>query len=553
MHQVTVSSIIIAILAFIVINFYVFSSIVNLDSFFYIFLILSILTDGLFVLIHLPRKGAKHNEVSFDPNKVTVVIASYNGQDIIAETVKQALVHVPGDQIIVMSDASTDKTAEVAEAAGARVIVNRVNLHKAGTISAAMKHVSTPYVLILDDDTLIGKTFIPTSLMDEGYTAVAFNVMPLAEKTIINELQQFEYRNSMEIGKGLRAKVGAIGNISGAIGLYRTSDLIRQATMHSGQFAGEDEQRTLLAHMHGTGKGITYTDSLVMTKAPDTYRTLFNQRAFSWSLSVPELFTLYWRVLLSTRYHYLLKAEKAYQMYIYLTDPLRILFFWTLILKPNHLLVTYGFYFILNIIIWLKMGRKDTLRSIILSPIYTLGLMIARFIGHFYWLRVKLIYLLNRNHSTVTGRPLLAEYGFVFSVLAISWIYSVNHFTSDLNLLNKINSQRLENSTTSFKYDKLNSFESSRTIAPAPLEADYVIVAIEKGDTQRALAHKAVEQYLMTEPELRLTDDQRSVVNATLATKIAPQDLAHPFSSVRVKKLDIAQSIQTALAQGEPR
>lgn len=112
---------------------------------------------------------------------LTIVIPTYNGGDVLKETIKQAHKHVRLDQIIVVSDASTDNTAEIARRAGVRVIVNKRNLQKARSINAAMPHVRTPYVLLLDDDTLIGETFIPTSLLDEGYTAVAFNVMPLKE------------------------------------------------------------------------------------------------------------------------------------------------------------------------------------------------------------------------------------------------------------------------------------------------------------------------------------------------------------------------------------
>src|SRR6202007_1364109 len=110
--------------------------------------------------------------------------------------------------------------------------------------------------------------------------AVAFNVLPIRSETLINELQQFEYRQSMQLGKNVRAADGSIGNISGAIGLFKTADLIKQVTRHSGQFAGEDEQRTLLVHLFSEGKGITYTDTTVNTEAPATWLSLYRQRAY---------------------------------------------------------------------------------------------------------------------------------------------------------------------------------------------------------------------------------------------------------------------------------
>jgi cellulose synthase/poly-beta-1,6-N-acetylglucosamine synthase-like glycosyltransferase len=520
-----------------------------LNSFFYVFLLLSLLTDGLFVFLHLPRRrrSGKSQKVSFDPSKLTIIIASYNGEDVITETVKQANIHVPLRQILVVSDASTDNTAEAARAAGARVIVNPQNLHKVGSINAAMVYVHTPYVLIVDDDTLIGDTIIPTSLLDEGFTAVAFNVMPVAVKSLVNELQRFEYRVSMQVGKHLRASTGAIGNVSGAIGLYRSADLRRQITMHSGQFSGEDEQRTLLAHLYGEGKGITYTDSLVLTEAPATYKELFTQRAYSWAMSTPELFFLYWRVLLSHKFHYLLKAEKAYLIYIYLTDPLRILFCWTLFMQPKHLFVAYGFYFVLNLITWLRLGRKDTFRSVALSPLYSLGLTLCRFIGNFYWLKEKGTYLIRRKHRNAPQRYLLAEYCLIFLVIIGSWGMSVHHFRNEMNLFKTINTQKLTDNGSVFSYTTSPTSTSSSVLATSP-DASYVLVSVEAGDTSRAVAYKAIQALQAEQPTLQISSDLEWKVEELLGTQLPTIDSSSSGVNtvLQVQKDLIKQAIATA-------
>lgn len=540
--QMTLSAIILGVLLFIVVNFYIFSSIVTLNSFFYAFLLLSILTDGLFLLLHLPRRSSsRKKENTFDPKKLTVVIACHNGEDVIAETIKNAAVHVPLNQIIVVSDASTDGTTEVARATGARVIVNKENLHKVGSINAAMKYVDTPYVLILDDDTLIGETFIPTSLLDEGYTAVAFNVMPVEENTLLNELQRFEYRGTMQMGKNLRSKTGAIGNISGAIGLYRTADLRKQITMHSGQFAGEDEQRTLLAHMYGQGKGITYTDSLVLTHAPDTYLSLFRQRAFSWCISTPELFTLYWRVILSHRFHYLLKTEKAYLLYIYLTEPLRLLFLWSLFIRPRHLLIAYVFYLTLNLLIWMRLGFKDTFRSVILSPVYTLGLTAGRFIGYFYWLKVKARYLIGKKHRDVSDRWLLMEYTVVLFVIVGSWTVSIQHFRNELNLFNKIRTDNLTSLEDAFEYEQTGGL--STLLTDTTDTTDSIRVPYEKGDNKRAIAHKAVDKLLLEESELSVDDTVRWEVDDYVAKRLTNLPLYQPNLTIPIKYTLVLEAI----------
>lgn len=537
------SGIIIGILLFIVFNFYVFASIVDLDSFFYAFLLLSILTDGLLVLVHVQRRAVKQRKYYYEASKLTVVIACYNGQDVIAQTIAAAHKHVPMDRIIVVSDASTDKTNEIVKQSGARLIVNQTNLHKVRSIDAGVAQVTTPYVLILDDDTLIDKTFIPTSMLDEGYTAVAFNVMPIPKKTILNELQRFEYRSTMTLSKQLRASVGAIGNVSGAIGLYRTKDLKQQFTLHSGQFAGEDEQRTLLAHMQGEGKGVAYIDSEVRTLAPATYKALFKQRAFSWSLSVPELLFLYARVIMSPRFHFTLKAEKAYQVYIYLTDPLRMLFLWTLIMRPSHLIYTYGFYMILNIIIWLRTGAKDRFLVVALTPVYTLCLTICRFIGYFYWLKVKIQYLAQGLHKPVHNRKLLAEYAMVFMVIAASWYVSVMNFRSDLHLFNKIRSERLNDNESQFAYVESPGLIPNGIARSA--DDSTIAIFMVQGDNARVVAHKAVDQFMLdTQQLVTLTDAQRWQVDKRVAQSIALADNSSRNVVVQVPKDVIREALQ---------
>ncbi len=539
------SSVILSVLLFIIINFYVFSSIVNLNSFFYSFVFLSLLTDGVYVFLHLPRKKMSYRHVSFDPTKLTILIACFNGEEIIEETITQALKHVPANQIIVVSDASTDNTPAIAKNMGVRVFQNKQNMHKAFSVHIGMRYVKTPYVLLLDDDTFIGNTFIPTSLLDERYSAVAFNVMPVKENTLINELQQFEYQQSMDLGKNVRAGTGAIGNISGAIGLYKTTDLIDQVTLHSGQFAGEDEQRTMLVHLKNSGKGITYTDETVLTKAPSTYKALYKQRTFNWSATVPELFTLYARVLLSPRHHYLLKAEKAYLLYVFITDPLRILFFWALFTRSSHLLVIYGFYLILDILIWLKLRRKQSLMSVLLYPIYSLGLTIFRFIGYFYWVKIKFQYLSKRLYKFAERRHLLLEYSLVFTVLILSWVISTSHFVSDINLLHKISSNHLEDMSTGFNYDNVSAYGTVPTpAAPAtPADANYFLIPVERGDTTRAVAYKAVVQYLEQSSNTQALQTGHEKAYMWLSSRIETFNSNQPGLNIKVDKTLIMQAL----------
>ncbi|MDB5164063.1 MAG: pgaC 2 [Candidatus Saccharibacteria bacterium] len=537
--QIIVSSIIVAILGFIVFNFYILSSVISFEKFFFVFLIISGLTDGLFVLIHLPRRSLKHSGFQFDPSKLTIVIACYNGEDVIQKTIDQAMQHVPAKQIIVVSDASTDKTSEIAKQAGVRVLVNQRNVNKAFSITRAVQHVMTPYTLILDDDTLIGDTFIPTSLLDEGYTAVAFDVMPTSESSIINRLQRYEYRKSMQLGKNLRAKVGAIGNVSGAIGLFHTEDLKRQTRLHSGQFGGEDEQRTILTHLYSDGKGIVFSNSLVLTKAPDTWAKLLKQRAFSWSLSLPELLFLYTRILFSPNYHYLLKSEKAYQLYIFLTDPLRILLIWVLLTRPSNILAAYLFYVALSAIVWVRTKCKDPWWVVLLYPFYSLIISLCRFAGNFYWLKLKARDIFkDKFYRVANQRKLLLEYALALVVIGFFWFKAITHFNSDMSILSKIRSSRLEDNSQQFNYENV-----SPTIVPGDNNGDNIILLINSNDSLNTIAHRAIDIVLAQDSNLSAAASSRQQIDSQLASTLKTSGFSVSNSYISIPR----QLVRSAL------
>lgn len=402
-----------------------------LDSFILGVVFLSASTDGFFLLLNIFRKSKKLDNLSFDPSKMSVLIACYNGEKVIGETLRQVLTKVPKEQIFVVSDASTDQTGVVIKKWGVNLIENEVNKNKALSISHAIEQIKTPYVLILDDDTHIENTLIPTSLIDEGYAAVAFNVMPEPHSSLVNRLQQFEYRKSMVLGKELRADVGAIGNVSGAIGLFRTDDLIAQIRKHSGQFRGEDQQRTMMVHLENTGKGIAYTSSTVLTEPPSTFQKLFRQRYGSWNCSTRETFFLCWKMILSPKLHYMLKLERAYLIFILFTDPIRMLFFLSIIFYPLNFLILYGLYLFLETGCWLKTGRKDGFFVVVLTPFYGMFKTAARFVAHFWWFKLKYDYLFKKKlHIYITERALILEYIGIAVTLLLVWAYSALRFVS---------------------------------------------------------------------------------------------------------------------------
>lgn len=88
---------------------------------------------------------------------VTAVIPAYNEEQTIAGVVKCVNSIEKIQKVIVVSDGSTDRTAEIARDCGADVIELNENVGKGGAIKAGINECGTEIILFLDAD-LIGLT-----------------------------------------------------------------------------------------------------------------------------------------------------------------------------------------------------------------------------------------------------------------------------------------------------------------------------------------------------------------------------------------------------------
>ena len=88
---------------------------------------------------------------------VTAVIPAYNEEHTIAGVVNCVKGIDKIQKVIVVSDGSTDRTAEIAKKCGAEVIELNENIGKGGAIKAGIDECGTEVILFLDAD-LIGLT-----------------------------------------------------------------------------------------------------------------------------------------------------------------------------------------------------------------------------------------------------------------------------------------------------------------------------------------------------------------------------------------------------------
>lgn len=82
----------------------------------------------------------------------SILIPAYNEEAAIATVIEQVRRARPGDEILVIDDASTDRTAEIAAAAGAHVLRHRHNLGYGGALKTGIRHAKHETVVFFDAD-----------------------------------------------------------------------------------------------------------------------------------------------------------------------------------------------------------------------------------------------------------------------------------------------------------------------------------------------------------------------------------------------------------------
>lgn len=339
------------------------------------------LLEAIFVtrkFLHVPRnKINSHRELS-------VLIACHNGESKIAQTVHNVKMSLPGAAVYVVDDCSQDNTGKIALRAGAKVLRLGKNQGKVGALHRLLEHIKTEYVLIMDDDMLISGITMPYALLD-SFDAVAFNVLPEGD-SFMSKLQRYEYRKSMEIGKSFHASTGTVLCVSGAIGFFRTQRLLGQIDKHSGEFSGEDLERTLLVHAYSDSRGVTFIDHVVTTEVPQSLSMLFRQRCLGWNPGFMGNARLLAGILFSRNKPIKLKLDATYNLINIPLDILRVLSLPILIKYPLFLVVMYLLYVVIDACLYISMSRKDPIVMVLLSPFYGIFCLITRFIGAFVYL-----------------------------------------------------------------------------------------------------------------------------------------------------------------------
>jgi cellulose synthase/poly-beta-1,6-N-acetylglucosamine synthase-like glycosyltransferase len=185
------------------------------------------------------RSGTGIDIAGTPTGKVAVIIPAHNEEAVIADALAslQTQDRLP-DAVVVVADNCTDRTAEIARAAGARVIETVGNEHKkAGALNQALTLVldaldDRDAVLVMDADTTVAEDFIEVGLATLAENQRAGGVSSIfigrQSSSFLGQLQRMEYFR-------YRREIRRFGNeafvMSGTASLFRVAALrsVREA------------------------------------------------------------------------------------------------------------------------------------------------------------------------------------------------------------------------------------------------------------------------------------------------------------------------------------
>jgi poly-beta-1,6-N-acetyl-D-glucosamine synthase len=229
----------------------------------------------------------------FGSADVAVLIPAHNEAAVLEESLRTASALVPLTSIHVVSDGSTDHTADIAAKFGVHVLELSPNRGKAGALVAAIERFKLErlfkVVLLLDADTRLSADYLATGLPlfdDAGVVAVAGRVRCLLDPPPRTAMGRFlvAYRSRVYAVTQLLVKYGQAARwanvvtiVPGFASMYRT-DVLSRIDIAAPGLVIEDFNMTFEVHAKNLGRIVFHPNAAVAyTQDPDTARDYLNQ------------------------------------------------------------------------------------------------------------------------------------------------------------------------------------------------------------------------------------------------------------------------------------
>lgn len=216
---------------------------------------------------------------------ISLLIPAYNEEKRIAKTIDSILEqNYPKKklEIIVIDDASTDRTADVAREyakkyPNIRLLRHKKNRKKAFALNTGLRHVNTDMIGFLDSDSVLERNSLRNMvgyLSDPKTGGVIANIQPKSSVTFSQKIQKIEYVISALLRKLLTFLNSLY--ITPAFALYRTSVIKKLGGWDEKNLAEDLEMGLRLKDNNYRIE--TCMKAMVKTSTPSSFRKLWSQR-----------------------------------------------------------------------------------------------------------------------------------------------------------------------------------------------------------------------------------------------------------------------------------
>jgi len=234
-------------------------------------------------------------KTGFDVKTLSVVIAGHNEEDSIERCVLSLHEQSrPPDEIIVISDGSTDRMPAKIQALQERGLIQEAHCTqmrggKSAGVNLAVGRTKGDIIVNVDCDCTFDRNalkYIIEPFADPRMGGVAGNIIVRNPKaSVTTACQAIEYMISISQGKQAANLIEQMTCVSGAFGAFRREALARVGGLDSG--GGEDLDVTLKLRTAGW-KAVFAADAICYTDVPETLMALTRQR-FRWERDAVRL------------------------------------------------------------------------------------------------------------------------------------------------------------------------------------------------------------------------------------------------------------------------
>ncbi|KPK61757.1 MAG: hypothetical protein AMK73_07840 [Planctomycetes bacterium SM23_32] len=269
-------------------------------------------------LLGVPRDDSEEQEAFLRTEPlVSIIVAARNEEEVIGDTIASLLsIEYPNKEIIVVDDASTDRTYEIArpyaENGLIKLLSNTAPSGRGGRPIASnygFRMSTGEFIISVDADTTFDRDLIQRMIgpfYDSSVGAVAGNVkVRNIGQSSWTDLQAAEYAVGISLWKRWTNILGSTLQASGACGAFR-----REALHDAGAWSAEiTEDIDVSMKVHKLGWKVRFApDAIALTTVPATFRGLVRQRV-NWERGFLRLYyhkhgdaLRFWRFDFATAY-----------------------------------------------------------------------------------------------------------------------------------------------------------------------------------------------------------------------------------------------------------